>query len=220
MNTLVRWVKTYCRRKLKPMIPKHFFRTAILVIIGWSVFEIQIQTVRCDQRLLPNSSQTASSFTPVRVLSIGPDPVYREMLGLRTNGWLGSDVDESIVLSPDKSLWLFGDTFIGGLTNGVRVVGSPMINSTIAIQNRTQAPPDCLTFYWKKIGTRPAGFFPHQKGTPGDYYWVTKGVMLDGQLFLWAWCISNKGEKAGGFREMGSVLIRIRHPLDAPDHWV
>jgi sialate O-acetylesterase len=158
---------------------------------------------------------------PLRLVSIGPDPVYQDMLGLRTNGWLGSDDGESIVLSKDESLWLFGDTFIGPLRNGVRVAGAPMIHSTIAIQDRTKRPPDCLKFYWKENHGRPESFFPHQAGTPGDYYWVTKGVLLKGELFLFAWCISG-GEAQGlfGWKEAGSALIRVPNPLEPPVQWV
>ena len=157
---------------------------------------------------------------PLRLISIGPDPFYRDMLGLRTNGWLGSDVGESIVLSPKKSLWLFGDTFIGALSNGVRVAGAPMINSTIAVQDRTKPPPDCLTFYWKEKDGKPASFFPHQAGTPGDYYWVTKGLMLEGELFLFAFCITGEAQGIFGFKEAGSALIRVPNPLEPPDRWV
>ena len=157
---------------------------------------------------------------PLRLVSARPDPVYRDMLGLRTNGWLGSDDGESIVLSRKKTLWLFGDTFIGPLSNGVRVAGAPMINSTIAIQDRTKAPPNCLTFYWKEKDGKPASFFPHQASTPGEYYWVTKGVVLKGELFLFAWCISGEAQGLLGWKEAGSALIRVSNPLDPPDHWV
>jgi hypothetical protein len=158
---------------------------------------------------------------PLKLLSARPDPVYRDMLGLRTNGWLGSDDGESIVLSPTKTLWLFGDTFIGPLSNGVRVAGAPMINSTIGIQDRTKSPPDCMTFYWKDKDGKPASFFPHQPSTPGNYYWVTKGVMLHKELFLFAWCIS--GGAAQGLLNWtiaGSAVIRVPNPLDPPEQWV
>ena len=202
---------------------KDIFKFAVLALVGCGAITLQAQQAQTASRVhrfIPQESSVDSESAPLRVVSIGPDRVYRDMLGLRTNGWLGSDVGESIVLSPDKTLWLFGDTFISALTNGVRVGGGPMINSTIAIQNRKQPPPDCLTFYWKQKDGKPASFFPHQNGTPGDYYWVTKGVMLHGELFLWAWCITSAGEKAGGFREMGSALIRVTNPLDPPERWV
>ncbi len=170
---------------------------------------------------MPDKPYALPKDHPLRLVSIQPDPVYRDMLGLRTNGWLGSDDGESIVLSRRKTLWLFGDTFIGPLSNGVRVAGAPMINSTIGIQDRTKAPPDCMTFYWKKKDGQPASFFPHQAGTPGDYYWITKGVVLKGELFLFGWCI--KGGAAQGvfnWTVAGSALIRVPNPLDPPEQWV
>ncbi len=138
---------------------------------------------------------------------------------MRTNGWLGADADESIVLSDNKTLWLFGDTFIGQLHNGIRVPGAPMIHSTIALQDRTKAPPEGMTFYWKEEKGKPADFFPHQPGTPGEYYWVTKGIILRGELFLFAWCIGGDAQNPGGWQEFGSALIRIPNPLDPPGQW-
>jgi len=158
----------------------------------------------------------------LRLISAGVDPVYERMLEMTTNGWLGSDVGESIVLSDQKTLWLFGDTFIGSLSNGVRVAGPPMINSTIGIQDRTRPASGCMTYYWKELGGKPASFFPHQPNTPGTYYWVTKGVMLQSELFLFAFCISNVESGTGVFdwKEAGSALIRVPNPLDPPDRWI
>ncbi|HVM47702.1 MAG TPA: DUF4185 domain-containing protein [Candidatus Acidoferrum sp.] len=157
---------------------------------------------------------------PLHLVSVTKDPVYKDLLGLRTSGWLGSDVGESIVLSQAKALWLFGDTFIGRLTNGVRAPGARMINSTIALQDRAKAPPGCMSFYWKEKDGQPASFFPHQAGTPGEFYWVSKGLMLRGELFLFAWCISGDTRNFTTWHEAGSVVIRVPNPLDPPSEWV
>lgn len=169
---------------------------------------------------LPDKPFTLPGDHPLRLVSIQPDPVYRDLLAMRTNGWLGSDVGESIVLSKEKTLWLFGDTFIGTLSNGLRVPPPRMINSTIAIQDRTKPPPDCLKFYWQQQAGKPASFFPHQAGTPGCYYWISKGVVLESELFLFGWGICNDAQDGLGFREEGSVLIRVPNPLDPPERWV
>ena len=123
------------------------------------------------------------------------------------------------MLSDKKTLWLFGDTFIGRLSNGVRVAGARMINSTIGLQDRTKAPPDCMAFYWKEKDGQPASFFPHQANTPGEFYWVTKGLMLRGELFLFAWCISGDTRNLSTWHESGSALLRIANPLDPPAQW-
>ena len=169
---------------------------------------------------IPDKPYTLPGDHPLRMVSIQPDPVYRDLLAMRTNGWLGSDVGESVVLSREKTLWLFGDTFIGSLSNGMRVPPASMVNSTVAIQDRTKSPPDCMTFLWKERNGKPASFFTHQDGTPGDYYWVTKGVMLKRELFLFGWGICTDEKSTLGFREEGTVLIRVPNPLDPPSRWV
>ena len=198
-----------------------YYAAAFLGGFGFLVTPLQAQTTARDNPSKPNQTYALPKDHPLKLVSIQPDPVYKDMLGLQTNGWLGSDDGESIVLSPKKTLWLFGDTFIGPLSNGVRVAGAPMINSTIGIQDRKKSPPDCMTFYWKEKGGKPASFFPHQATTPGDYYWVTKGVMLKGELFLFGYCISG-GAAQGllGWKVAGSTLIRVSNPLDSPEHWV
>ncbi|PWU08606.1 MAG: hypothetical protein C5B50_29185 [Verrucomicrobia bacterium] len=194
-----------------------------MALVGcFSLFGVSLQAQDLPRR--ESATQTiggaSSDAHLLRLVSILPDPVFKDMLGLRTNGWLGSDDGESIVLSRQKTLWLFGDTFIGPLSNGVRVAGAPMIHSTVGIQEREKLPPDCMTFYWKEKNGKPESFFPHQPSTPGDYYWVTKGVMLKGELFLFAWCISGTAEGLLGWKEAGSALIRVPNPLDPPEHWV
>jgi hypothetical protein len=169
---------------------------------------------------MPEKPFTLPEDHALRLVSIAVDPVHKDLLGLRTNGWLGSDAGESIVLSDKKTLWLFGDTFIGPVSNGVRVAGARMINSTIGLQDRTKAPPDCMTFYWKEQDGQPASFFPHQPTTPGEFYWVTKGVMLRGELFLFAFCISGDTRNFSTWHEAGSALLRIPNPLDPPAQWV
>jgi Domain of unknown function (DUF4185) len=194
---------------------------AILGVFGLLMATLLAQTPARNNSTIANQTYELPKDHPLRLVSIQPDPAYKNMLGLQTNGWLGSDDGESIVLSPQKTLWLFGDTFIGPLSNGVRVAGAPMINSTIGIQDRKKSPPDCMTFYWKEKDGKPASFFPHQASTPGDYYWITKGVMLKGELFLFGYCISG-GAAQGllGWKIAGSVLIRVSNPLDPPDQWI
>ena len=169
---------------------------------------------------MPEKPLTLPEDHALRLVSIAADPAYKDLLGLRTSGWLGSDAGESIVLSDKKTLWLFGDTFIGQLSNGVRVAGAPMINSTIGLQDRKEAPPDCMSFYWKQKDGRPASFFPHQATTPGEFYWVTKGVMLRGELFLFAFCIGGDTRNFSTWHEAGGALLRIPNPLDPPAQWV
>jgi len=148
---------------------------------------------------------------PVQLLDAQVDPVYKEMLRPRLSGWLGSDVAHSIPLSATQTLWLFGDTFIGTVTNGKRDGGAAFINNSIGIQDRTASPPDNMEFYW---GPGNTSFFPHQAGTQGNFYWPTMGVLLNDELFIYCYNVS------GDFSLPGATLIRIPNPHDPPDEWI
>ena len=103
----------------------------------------------------------------------------------------------------------------------MRVAGAPMINNTIAIEDRRTSPPDNMTFHWKTTPDgKPASFFPHQEGTPGGFYWPTAGFMLNGELFIYNWCVGGNAQSEGGWGGFGSAMIRISNPLDPPEKWV
>ena len=202
---------------------RHDYIPSASALVGFLCFLPFVLTAQQPGRghlPMPDKPYILPGDHPLRLVSIQPDLVYRDLLAMRTNGWLGSDVGESVVLSREKTLWLFGDTFIGSLSNGMRVPPAQMVNSTIAIQDRTQSPPDSMAFFWKEKNGKPASFFTHQDGTPGDYYWVTKGVMLKRELFLFGWGICTDEKSALGFRDEGTVMIRVPNPLDPPARWV
>ncbi len=152
---------------------------------------------------------------PVKVVSVEIDPVYAEMLTPQPVGWIGSDVAHSIPLSPDKNLWLFGDTFIGTVTNNKRDTGAAFINSSIGIQDMSSSPPVSIEFFWGPANT---SFFPHQAGTEGDFYWSTMGTMIGTELFIFCYSVT-----PGGFLGFGlenATLIRVPNPHDPPDEWI
>ncbi len=152
---------------------------------------------------------------PVQLVSVEVDPVYADMLTPQASGWIGSDVAHSIPLPNGTSVWLFGDTLVGTVTNGKRDGGAAFINNSIGIQNRTAIPPTQVDFYW---GSGPSSFFPHQPGTPGDYYWPTMGTLLGDELFVFCYSVG-PGTGGLGFQLENTTLLRIPNPLDPPGSW-
>ncbi len=152
---------------------------------------------------------------PVQVISIEVDPVYKDMLVPRKDGWLGSDDACSIPLSDKKILWLFGDTWTGKIEDGARVVENQgkFINNSIGIQDTKKEPPDNIMFYWDTTGGKDESFFPHQPDTAGKFYWPTMGTMLKGELFIFCYPV--------GFlmNIPDTTLIRVSNPLDPPTQW-
>lgn len=152
---------------------------------------------------------------PVQMESVEKDPVYANMLKPRPVGWIGSDVAHSIPLTKENNLWLFGDTLIGTVTNNKRDPGAAFINNSIGIQDLSTSPPVNVQFYW---GPSNTSFFPHQPGTPGDFYWPTMGTMIKDELFIF--CYSVKPGGGLGFSLENTTLIRIPNPLDPPEEWI
>lgn len=152
---------------------------------------------------------------PVSFQSLSIDDDYTRGFSPQLSGWLGSDVAHSIPLAPGRRLWLFGDTFIGTVHSGRRAPGAVMINNTIAIENPVGQGVGDVRFYWNH---GPASFFPHRAGTPGDYYWPTNGVVLDGRLFLF--CYSAMPGGGLGFALDHTTLIRVTNPEADPTEWI
>jgi hypothetical protein len=160
---------------------------------------------------------------PVRLVSVEPDPVFKDMLRLQQKGWLGSDAAHSIPLSETKILWLFGDTLIGIMQDGRRIEGAEFIHNTIGIQDISSSLPGKMTYFWKTREGKSSDFFPPYQGKhylenlKSSFEWPTMGLMLKGELFIFAYRIE-VGEQDQW--AIPTTLIRIPNPQDSPDKWV
>ena len=61
---------------------------------------------------LPMLANGEQSNSDVDILSVTTFKTYDTLFVAQTEGWLGSDAAHSIILSEDRILWLFGDTYI------------------------------------------------------------------------------------------------------------
>src|SRR5262249_12108052 len=69
-------------------------------------------------------------------------------------GWIGGDGAASVVLGPERILWLFGDSLLGKVKDGKRD-GATMVNNTLGIQRGKE-----IRFLaGKKENGKPAAFF-------------------------------------------------------------
>jgi len=73
--------------------------------------------------------------------------------------WLGADAAYSIDLGGDRSLWLFGDTFVATSTAFVRPA-SKMVHNTVAVQTGRDPLTAKIAFRWRTgEDGAPASFF-------------------------------------------------------------
>lgn len=147
--------------------------------------------------------------------------------------WAGADGAMTIELSPTKTLWLFGDTWI----TGGHKQGTPhrkMINNSLAIQNfscesnqsNTQSfdnvciDSTCWSFWHKgKLNDPESVFKPNDANS---YYWPGCGTVYDGKLYLLLKRIRRKDnpDPLFQFDWYADDLLIVSNHEEPPNKWV
>jgi len=129
-----------------------------------------------------------------------PDVAFNQLFTRFGNGWTGGDGTLSIGLPDGRTLWLFGDTFLGSVRpDGSRPLDSPLIRNCLVVQDgerlvtrhggTTQDPVAFLvaedpdTWYWPGDGTvwgNRVWIFFHRfrQVTPGMWGWAWDGTVM------------------------------------------
>lgn len=132
-------------------------------------------------------------------------------------GWLGGDAGYSIALAPGKSLWLFGDSFVG--KSGATRIGSRFVRNAIAISTCNEQNGWQINYYWGGYGTSvPRSFF--ESNTKKYWYWPLDGFLYRNRLYLaLAKLEDNPREKIFSFKTAGVVLARVSNLAAPPNQW-
>jgi hypothetical protein len=143
----------------------------------------------------------------------------------RDERWRGSDDGYSVPLGGDRTLWLFGDTFVsrpGGATR----VGSSFIRNSAAVQHGLDPLDARMEYAWGGSDDSPAELFPGDgPGTPAEWLWPVHGVHHDGRLLLFFMaCDLPPGGDAHdplgvSFRVTGWRAYTVDNPADPLADW-
>jgi Domain of unknown function (DUF4185) len=153
---------------------------------------------------------------PLELVEAKPLPALTKRFH-QTDGWTGGDGAQSFVLGPDRTLWLFADSWIGKIENGKRV-GSRMINNTAAWQS-LKKPDEPMRFFWAKADKGPDALLkPEQKDA---WYWPGDGALVDGKLYLFCKVVRQreKGEPGFQFDWFQNEFLQIGNPQEQPSKW-
>jgi hypothetical protein len=132
-------------------------------------------------------------------------------------GWLGGDAAYSVPLAPGRTLWLFGDTFIGKPDATDRSATYGMPRNSVGIATCPASGTCQMKYYWSHMGsTAPTAFFDTKSN---DWYWPLDGFLANGSLYIFLEAMHNQGTGAFGFDYSGVVLASISNFSDAPDKW-
>ncbi len=130
-----------------------------------------------------------------------------------TNGWAGADAAYSIPLASNKTVWLFGDTFVGQVADGKRI-HCRMIHSSIAIQPLGEAPQ---FFYPTDKNHNPESFIKSLDSK--NYFWVGDGARTGRGLFFFMQQVEWTGNSVWDFRCVGTWLGFVENPDAPPARW-
>lgn len=131
--------------------------------------------------------------------------------------WLGADAAFSIPLGEDRTLWIFGDTFVATSAANLRSQ-SEMVRNTIAVQTGMDPTTATITFHWKQDADgSPASYFAEDPD--GAWYWPMQGFAADGRLYVFLARVTATPGQGLGFEADGWRLVIVDNPTAAPADW-
>jgi hypothetical protein len=142
--------------------------------------------------------------------------------------WAGADAAYSIPLGLDKTLWLFGDTFLRTkAANEANAASSlTMINNSIAIQHtRDQHSP--FNFFWQDTDNGIGSVFEDIHAKQLEHWlWPLDGIYRDGKLYVFVNELKRtEAEKtenvdpAFAFASTNQQLLKVQNPQESLDKW-
>jgi hypothetical protein len=129
--------------------------------------------------------------------------------------WLGGDGAYTIDLGHDRTLWLFGDSFIATSDNLTRSE-STMVRNSVAVMAGRDLTTATLDFAWRD-GAPPTSFFPEQND---HWFWPTDGARVPGgPLVVFLSEIRGTPDQGLGFAGVGFRAVRVPDPSGPPLAW-
>jgi Domain of unknown function (DUF4185) len=139
-----------------------------------------------------------------------------------SQGWLGADDAYSIPLGPGKSLWLFGDTFVGDQNTELRSQAKAMVRNSIGISVCAGVENCTMRYYWRHPETsKPRSFFDSR--TDDLWYWPMDAFVVGKTLYVALLAVRNKPNAAPtdvfGFEITGTKLAVVSNVHASPEKW-
>jgi Domain of unknown function (DUF4185) len=139
-----------------------------------------------------------------------------------TQGWLGADDAYSIPLAPYRSVWLFGDTFVGGRSTELRSQAKTMVRNSVGISVCEPGKNCTLRYFWFRPEARqPRSFF--DSGNDDLWYWPLDGFVQGRTLYVALLAVRNKPNATPtdvfGFEISGTKVATIRNVHASPEKW-
>lgn len=137
-----------------------------------------------------------------------------------TEGWLGADAAYSLPLDHRRTLWLFGDTFVGAVGQTTRA-GATLIHNSVAVSHCTSEGVFEVDYAWQQpTDGPPRAFFA--PGDEGGYWWLFDGFQYAGNLYVGLLGVRKSAPRGAlnlPFELTDMKLARVPNALDPPAAW-
>ncbi|MDN3493530.1 DUF4185 domain-containing protein [Winogradskyella bathintestinalis] len=144
----------------------------------------------------------------------------------RTSGWFGADGIFSIPLDgketqnvkDKKTLFIFSDTYIGEVENGVPKAGHVMVNNTTAWMTGNEPIKSKIDFEFNtdNNGIPKSYFIPNNSlAKDKEYYWLGDGFInqeKNNALYIFAYHVHKTGPNVFDFEQTNISLLKIENP--------
>ena len=137
------------------------------------------------------------------------DSVFNSMFRQDIGGWIAADATFSIYLPDGRTLWLFGDTFIGEVNPDSSIVpGAVMIRNSAVIQDG-----DSLRTLYGGTPAAPDDFIP-TNNPESTWYWPEHGIVFNDTLriFVARYKFNPDGPPGFQFEFDGNDIANFTYP--------
>ena len=148
----------------------------------------------------------AISFT--ELMATEPDTAFNNQFRRDIGGWIAADATYSIHLPENRTLWLFGDTFIGEV-DGISIVnGSKFIRNSAVLQDGN----DLQTLHGGTTGA-PDDYL-RTKHPDSTWYWPEHGIVENDTLriFVAKFRHADNGTEGFNFAHAGNDIANLTWP--------
>lgn len=145
----------------------------------------------------------------------------------RKQGWTGSDGIYSVAFNANehngsagstKTLFIFGDTFIGDVDAEGRRIDPIMINNTAAILEGGAPREEAIQFLYRQDEAgQPVSLYvpttPKAKDIEGAYYWLQDGIVVGSTFYCFPMIIGPNPDAPEGFQFALHGVTRVGAPI-------
>ena len=144
---------------------------------------------------------------PEATFAAGPAS-FNAVWGRSSLGLTGGDSALSTRLPDGRVLWLFGDSFIGGMRgDGTREFDAPLVRNALVVEDR-----DCLTTLYRGDPAAPREYLPAGNHPNNSWYWPNQPFVSAGRVLLFLTHLKRTGPGGWDFAPTGSALASLRLP--------